>query len=82
MATMYYEKDGDLSILKGKTVGIIGYGSQGHAHANNLKESGATDVCVALRPDSGSAIKATEAGFEVLTSSNQKLELVFTSSWS
>ncbi len=45
---VYYDKDADLSIIKGKKVAIIGYGSQGHAHANNLKDSG-VDVVVGLR---------------------------------
>ena len=64
---VYYDRDADVNLIKSKKIAIVGYGSQGHAHANNLKESGATDVCVALRPGSGSAIKATEAGFEVKT---------------
>ena len=50
---VYYDKDCDLSIIQGKKVAIIGYGSQGHAHANNLKESG-VDVVVALREGSSS----------------------------
>ncbi len=49
MANMYYEKDCDFSVLKGKTVAVIGYGSQGHAHALNLKESGANVVVGPLR---------------------------------
>ncbi len=61
---IYYDKDADLSIIQGKKVAIIGYGSQGHAHANNLKDSG-VDVTVGLRPDSGSAVKATNAGLKV-----------------
>jgi ketol-acid reductoisomerase len=48
---VYYDKDADLSIIQGMKVAIVGYGSQGHAHANNLKESG-VDVTVALRADS------------------------------
>ena len=64
MATMYYEKDGDLSILEDKTIGIIGYGSQGHAHALNLKDSG-QDVLVGLYNGSGSWAKAEEAGLKV-----------------
>ena len=52
-----YDKDCDLSLIKGKKVTIIGYGSQGHAHANNLKDSG-VDVVVGLRPGSASAAKA------------------------
>ena len=63
---MIYDGDADLSLLDGKTVAIIGYGSQGHAHALNLKESG-VDVVVGLRPDSQSAAKAKADGLEVLT---------------
>ncbi|MGI9212220.1 MAG: ketol-acid reductoisomerase, partial [Methylococcaceae bacterium] len=62
---VYYDKDADLSIIKGKQVTIIGYGSQGHAHANNLKDSGVS-VTVALRPGSASATKAEAAGLKVL----------------
>jgi ketol-acid reductoisomerase len=61
---IYYDKDCDLSIIKGKKVSIIGYGSQGHAHANNLKESG-VDVTVGLREGSASASKAESAGLTV-----------------
>ncbi|MET0092053.1 MAG: ketol-acid reductoisomerase, partial [Sedimenticola sp.] len=61
---IYYDKDADLSIIQGKKVTIVGYGSQGHAHANNLKDSG-VDVTVALRPGSGSAAKAEAAGLTV-----------------
>ncbi len=61
---VYYDKDADLSIIKGCKVAIIGYGSQGHAHANNLKDSG-VDVVVGLRPGSGSAQKAEASGLTV-----------------
>ncbi|MGM0562944.1 MAG: ketol-acid reductoisomerase [Pseudomonadota bacterium] len=61
---IYYDKDADLSIIQGKKVAIIGYGSQGHAHANNLKESGVS-VTVGLRKGSGSAAKAEAAGLTV-----------------
>jgi ketol-acid reductoisomerase len=61
---IYYDKDADLSKLEGKTVAILGYGSQGHAHALNLKESGIS-VIVGLRADSASRPKAEAAGFEV-----------------
>ncbi len=61
---VYYEKDADLSIIQGRKVAVIGYGSQGHAHANNLKESG-VPVVVGLRKDSGSWAKAEKAGLEV-----------------
>ena len=64
MLNMYYDTDCDLNLLKGKTVAIIGYGSQGHAHALNLKESG-VNVVVGLRPDSASVAKAKEAGLTV-----------------
>ena len=61
---VYYDKDADLSLIKGKKVTIVGYGSQGHAHANNLKDSG-VDVTVALREGSSSAIKAQNSGLQV-----------------
>jgi ketol-acid reductoisomerase len=62
---MFYDDDADLSLLEGKTVAIIGYGSQGHAHALNLKDSG-VDVVVGLRATSSSVAKAQEHGLEVL----------------
>ena len=62
---IFYDKDADLSKLAGKTVAILGYGSQGHAHALNLKDSGVS-VVVGLRPDSSSRAKAEEHGLEVL----------------
>jgi len=62
---VYYDKDADLSLICGKKVTILGYGSQGHAHANNLKDSG-VDVCVGLRSDSASHAKAKAAGLTVL----------------
>jgi ketol-acid reductoisomerase len=61
---IYYDKDCDLSIIKGMKVSIIGYGSQGHAHANNLKDSG-VEVTVGLRAGSSSAAKAEAAGLSV-----------------
>jgi len=61
---IYYDKDADLSIIKGMTVAIIGYGSQGHAHANNLKDSG-VNVIVGLRANSSSVSKAQGAGLVV-----------------
>ena len=63
---MIYDDDADLGLLAGKTVAIIGYGSQGHAHALNLKDSG-VDVVVGLREDSSSVAKAREQGLEVLS---------------
>jgi ketol-acid reductoisomerase len=62
---IYYDKDTDLSLIQGKTVAIVGYGSQGHAHANNLRDSG-VKVVVGLRPGSASAVKAEKAGLAVL----------------
>ncbi len=64
-AKMYYEKDADLEAFKGKKVAVVGYGSQGHAHALNLKESG-VDVCVGLYKGSKSWESAEKAGLEVL----------------
>src|ERR671915_1226319 len=61
---MYYDDDADLGLLRGRTVAVIGYGSQGHAHSLNLKDSG-VDVVVGLRPDSSSVAKARDAGLEV-----------------
>ena len=66
MAKMYYEQDCDLSKLDGKKIAIIGYGSQGHAHALNLKDSGC-DVCVGLRAGSKHAAEAEEHGLTVKT---------------
>jgi ketol-acid reductoisomerase len=61
---IYYDKDADLSLIKGKTVAIIGYGSQGHAHANNLKDSG-VNVIVGVRKSGSSFAKAKNAGIDV-----------------
>jgi ketol-acid reductoisomerase len=63
---VYYDNDADLSLLDGKTVAVIGFGSQGHAHSLNLKDSG-VDVVVGLRPDSPSAERARAAGLEVVS---------------
>ncbi|MBX3026278.1 ketol-acid reductoisomerase [bacterium] len=62
---IYYDRDADLAPLKGKTVAVIGYGSQGHAHANNLRDSG-INVIIGLRKGGGSWPKAEAAGFKVL----------------
>ncbi len=64
MAEMYYDDDADLSIIQGKKVAIVGYGSQGHAHAQNLRDSG-VEVVIALKDGSKSIQKAEEAGFSV-----------------
>jgi ketol-acid reductoisomerase len=65
-ATVYYEADADRSLIAGRKVAIVGYGSQGHSHALNLKDSG-IDVCVGLRAGSGSQTKAEAAGLTVRT---------------
>ncbi len=62
---VYYDKDTDLSIIQKTRVAVIGYGSQGHAHANNLRDSGVAHVLIGLRSGSASAPKAQAAGFEV-----------------
>tara|TARA_R110001592_G_scaffold144484_2_gene367626 strand:- start:12563 stop:13702 length:1140 start_codon:yes stop_codon:yes gene_type:complete len=63
---VYYDKDCNLDLIKSKKVAVIGYGSQGHAHAQNLKDSGVENVIIGLRDGSSSAAKAQNAGFEVL----------------
>jgi len=63
---VYYDSDADIGLIKGKKVAILGYGSQGHAHAQNLRDSGVAEVAIALRPGSASAKKAEGAGFKVL----------------
>jgi len=65
MATIYYEKDTDPAVLGGQKIAVLGFGSQGHAHAQNLQDSG-HDVRVGLRPGSASRVKAEEAGLRVL----------------
>ncbi len=67
---VYYDKDADINLIKSKKVAIIGYGSQAHAHAQNLKDSGVAEVKVALRAGSTSIIKAQNAGFEVLSNAD------------
>ena len=63
---MFYEKDADVNLIKSKKVAIIGFGSQGHAHALNLKDSGVTEIVVALREGSSSIKKAEQAGLKVM----------------
>jgi ketol-acid reductoisomerase len=63
---VYYDRDADVNLIKAKKIAVVGYGSQGHAHAANLRDSGVPEVRIALRPDSGSAAKARAAGFEVM----------------
>src|SRR5579871_6124401 len=69
MAKRYYEQDGNVSLLKGKTIAIIGYGSQGHAHALNLRDSGLS-VVVGLYEGSKSRAKAESAGLRVLSTAD------------
>jgi ketol-acid reductoisomerase len=66
---VYYDADADLNLITDKKIAILGYGSQGHAHAQNLRDSGVKDVAIALRPGSASAQKAEGAGFKVLSNS-------------
>ena len=67
---VYYDADADLNLLTGKKIAIIGYGSQGHAHAQNLRDSGVKEVAVALREGSATAKKATDAGFQVMSNAD------------
>lgn len=64
---VYYDRDADVNLIKGKKVAVIGYGSQGHAHVLNMRDSGLTDICVALREGSSSAAKAEGEGLKVMT---------------
>ena len=62
---MLYDRDADTDLIKSKKIAVIGYGSQGHAHTLNLRDSGVTEICVGLRPDSSSVAKAQAEGIEV-----------------
>ncbi|CAI3931732.1 Ketol-acid reductoisomerase (IlvC) (PDB:1NP3) [Commensalibacter communis] len=64
---VYYDRDADVNLIKGKKVAVLGYGSQGHAHANNMKDSGVKEVAIGLRPGSASAKKAEAAGLKVMS---------------
>ena len=64
---VYYDADADMNLITGKKIAIVGYGSQGHAHAQNLRDSGVKDVAIALRAGSATAKKAEAAGFQVMT---------------
>ncbi|MFL5251922.1 MAG: ketol-acid reductoisomerase, partial [Rhodopila sp.] len=63
---VYYDRDADVNLIKGKNVAIIGYGSQGHAHALNLKDSGVKNLAIGLRPSSAGVAKAESAGLKVM----------------
>ena len=67
---MFYEKDANVDLIKSKKVAIFGYGSQGHAHALNLKDSGVKEVVVALRDGSQSKAKAESKGLKVMNLSD------------
>ncbi|MBU6208275.1 MAG: ketol-acid reductoisomerase, partial [Alphaproteobacteria bacterium] len=67
---VYYDADADLKLIADKKIAILGYGSQGHAHAQNLRDSGVKDVGVALRAGSATTKKAEEAGFKVMTNAD------------
>ena len=64
---VFYDRDADVNLVKSKKIAVVGYGSQGHAHAINLKESGVKDIVVALRAGSGSIKKAEDAGLKVMS---------------
>ena len=64
---VYYDRDADINLIKSKKVCIVGYGSQGHAHAQNLRDSGVKDICIALKAGSATRKKAEAAGFTVMT---------------
>ena len=63
---VYYDRDADVNLIKGKNVAIIGYGSQGHAHALNLKDSGVKQLAIGLRAGSAGIAKAEGAGLKVM----------------
>jgi len=63
---VYYDRDADINLIKGRKVVVIGYGSQGHAHAQNMRDSGVKDVAIALRKGSAGVKKAKDAGFKVM----------------
>lgn len=67
---VYYDADADLGLIKSKKIAIVGYGSQGHAHAQNLRDSGVADVAIALRSGSATAKKAEAAGFKVMANAD------------
>ena len=64
---VYYDRDADINLIKDKKIVIVGYGSQGHAHAMNLRDTGVENVAIALREDSQSRPKAEKANFKVMT---------------
>src|SRR5512137_2234191 len=73
MAKIYYEKDAKMSLLKGKVIGIVGYGSQGHAHAQNLRDSGCNVIIAEVKNTPGWK-NAKAAGFKVATADDMAVE--------
>ena len=63
---IYYDRDADINLIKDKKIVVVGYGSQGHAHAMNLRDTGVKNVAIALREGSSSRKKAENAGFKVM----------------
>ena len=75
---MFYEKDADVDLIKNKKIAIFGYGSQGHAHALNLKDSGVKEIVVALRDGSSSALKAkSKSAYSVQTKKEKSDTYIF-----
>ena len=70
---VYYDRDADLNLIKDKKIVIVGYGSQGHAHAMNLRDSGIENVAIALRDGSPTRDKAKNANFDVMTPADGRL---------
>ena len=64
---VYYDRDADINLIKDKKIVIVGYGSQGHAHAMNLRDSGIKNVAIALREGSATRVKAEKANFKVMS---------------
>jgi ketol-acid reductoisomerase len=71
---VYYDRDADVNLIKEKKIVIAGYGSQGHAHALNLRDSGVKSITIVLRPGSASAVKAEDEGFEVMSAADAAKE--------
>ena len=67
---VYYDRDADVNLIKSKKVAVVGYGSQGHAHALNMRDSGVKDIVVALRDGSASAKKAEADNFKVMSAAD------------
>src|SRR6202140_2747975 len=78
---VYYDRDADLNLIKSKKVAVIGYGSQGHAHAQNLRDSGVKEVVIALRSGWASAGKGEEAGRKVFAVADAEKEAQFMTMW-